>query len=264
MNTQEKIALKKNLFFWEQRAKKFGTSYQVSWGDQLMVEQEIATMRAHLPKSGHILDAGCSNGFSTFAIARNSRRRVTAFDVSPQAIRLARKKQPVNDRKQLVDFGVGDILTINQPDHTFDAAYTIRVLINLPSWNLQQQAIREIWRVLRPGGHYLLSEAFVGGLKNLNQARQLANLPPLTAPTFNRYLNERILEKFVRRYFSIVSIQKFSSIYYLGSRFLRYLVKDESEPDTYLNPINMYFAELEKKHDSGDFGAQKLYVLEKR
>lgn len=264
MNVREKKALQKNVRFWEQRAKKFGMSYQVSWGDQLLVTQEIVTMRENLPKSGLVLDAGCSNGFSTFEIARGSRRRVKAFDISPQAVKLARKKQSLGAKKKLIDFSVGNILTINQPDAAFDAAYTIRVLINLPSWHLQQQAIKEIWRILKPGGHYLLSEAFTGSLKKLNDARQLANLPPLTPPIFNRYLNESALEKFIRPYFSIVSVKKFSSIYYLGSRFFRYLVKDKNERDSYINPINKFFAELENQNDAGDFGVQKLYILRKR
>jgi len=264
MNTKEKRALKKNFTFWEHRAKKFGSSYRASWDDQLMIKQEIATMRANLPTSGLILDAGCSNGFSTVAIARGAKRQVKAFDVSPASIRLAKKSQKRNSRQPSIDFRVGDILKINQPDNIFNAAYTIRVLINLPSWKLQQRAIKEVWRVLKPGGHYLLSEAFTGSLKKLNDARLLTDLPPLTPPIFNHYLNESALEKFVHPYFSIVAVKKFSSIYYLGSRFLRYLTMGKHTPDSYLNPINKFFAELEESHDSGDFGVQKLYILKKR
>jgi hypothetical protein len=54
---------------------------------------------------------------------------------------------------------------------------------------------------------------------------------------------------------------EFTSIYYLGSRFLRELVTDHTSYEGYSNPINLDFYELEKKYSGGGFGIQQAYII---
>jgi len=61
-----------------------------------------------------------------------------------------------------------------------------------------------------------------------------------------------------------VAIKKFSSIYYIASRFLRYLTLKPGEKDSYDNEINNLFSKYSETENSGDFGLQKLYVLKKK
>lgn len=109
-----------------------------------------------------------------------------------------------------------------------------------------------------------MSEAFSGSLKKLNALRALAGMLPLTSHDFNLYLREEKLEKFIKPYFNIVAIKKFSSIYYAASRFLRYLTMKPGEKDSYDNEINNLFSKYTESENSGDFGLQKLYVLKKK
>jgi hypothetical protein len=55
----------------------------------------------------------------------------------------------------------------------------------------------------------------------------------------------------------------FSSVYYLGSRFLRELISKIEDYPGYSNPINKIFYELEKSYSGGGFGIQMIYVIEK-
>lgn len=253
-----------NHSYWEKNAAKYKTSHSVSWGDANMIQLEIKNILNYIDDGDYVLDAGCSNGYSTFAIASARNIKVRAFDYSKKSIKYAVSAQHEKDKERKIKFYHGNILNIDESDNTFDKVYTIRVIINLLSWNLQKRAIKEMHRVLKPGGLFLMSEAFMGSLRNLNKLRVLANLPPLTVHDFNLYLEERKTEKFLQKYFDIVEIKKFSSIYYVASRFLRYLTMTKQDKDTYINDINNFFATFSETENSGDFGIQKLYVLRKR
>ena len=77
--------LKKSTFnhsYWEKNAQKFQTSHAVSWGDINIINLEINKIASYLKNGDFVLDAGCSNGFSTFEIAKLKDITVRAFDFS--------------------------------------------------------------------------------------------------------------------------------------------------------------------------------------
>lgn len=258
---------KKMLFnhsFWESKAQKYKTTHDVTWGDINMLNLEIKNVSKFINKKDLVLDAGCSNGYSTFEIAKKTLAKTRAFDYSQESIRNAIKAQKTKDKKRQIYFYHGNILNIDEQNNTFDKVYSIRVLINLLSWRLQKKAILEMHRVLKKGGLYLLSEAFFGSMRNLNKLRVAADLPPLKEFDFNLFLREERFENFVKKYFDIVEIRKFSSIYYAASRFIRYLTQNKKMKDSFVNEINNYFAKFDETDSSGDFGINKLYVLRKK
>ena len=123
--------------------------------------------------------------------------------------------------------------------------------------------IRECLRVARPGGTVILSEAFWEPLQLLNALRALKQLPPLVEHDFNRYLKKAKLESWLRDAGLEFSVEEFSSIYYLGSRFLRELVTDPGAYPGYSNPINEIFYNIERDYSGGGFGIQQAYVIRK-
>ena len=250
--------------YWEQNAKRYKNDHTVSWGDINIINMEINNISDFLKNRDYVLDAGCSNGYSTFEIAAKRNLKIRAFDYSQESINYAIKAQKIKDKQRKITFYHGNILNIDEPDNSFDKAYTIRVIINILSWKLQKKAILEMHRVLKPGGLFFLSEAFQGSLFNINKVRQLGNFPPLVMPDFNLYLKEEQLEQFLVKYFDIVEIRKFSSIYYVATRFLRYLTMNKNEKDSFQNDLNNYFTGFNVTDQSGDFGIQKLYVLRKK
>ncbi len=264
LSKAESKKLQYNHKHWEKNADKFKNDHTVSWGDINLINLEIKNISAFLKDGDLVLDAGCSNGYSTFEIANKKNIRVRAFDYSQKSISYALKSQKTKDKSNRIRFYHGNILNINEPDNSFDKVYTIRVIINLLSWKLQKQAILEMHRVLKPEGLFLLTEGFSGSLKKFNALRKLGGLPPLAMHEFNLYLQEKKFERFVKSYFEIVAIKKFSSVYYVASRFLRYLTMNTTDKDSYINTFNTFFNQFEETDQSGDFGTVKLYVLKKK
>jgi len=252
--------------YWDSQATTHKDSHSASWGDNFMIDLEIATIGEHLASGDKVLDIGCGNGFSTFRQldAHPEIASIVGIDYSENMISYARQTKKNRGLGSNIDFDVGDIRSINFPDDSFDFVYTTRVLINLPTWEQQKRAINECIRVTRPGGKIIFSEAFWEPLVLLNAMRTLKQLPPLVEHDFNRYLKKSALECFLRDQEQAFSVNEFSSIYYLGSRFLRELVTTPSAYPGYANPINRIFYEIEKDFSGGGFGIQQAYIVTKQ
>ena len=252
--------------FWNDQAEKFNESYWASWGDHFMINLEIEFILKQISENIQILDIGCANGFSAFKqLEANSKIEITGVDYAEKMIYTAQNELDTK-YKHFVDrikFRVGDLCDLHFPDDIFDLAYTTRVLINLPNWELQKKGISEMIRVTKKGGKAILLEAFWEPLSLLNAIRALNKLSPLVEHDFNRYLK---ISK-VDDYLSSLNLKferiDYSSIYYLGSRFLRELVTEFDKYEGYTNPINEIFYKIQKDYTGGGFGIQQAYIIYK-
>lgn len=250
--------------FWEGQARKHGASHEASWGDSYAVALEIETIARHLSDGDTVLDVGCANGYSAFEqLARHRLKSLVGIDFSAAMIEEARKAKASRPPDDRIAFQEGDVRSLDFPDAGFDVVYTTRVLINLPSWEEQVRGVRECLRVARRGGKVLLLEAFWEPLQLLNAMRALVRLPPLVEHDFNRYLKKTRLEDLLRSLGLPFDVEEFSSVYYLGSRFLRELVTDPAAYPGYTNPINKLFHDIERTYSGGGFGIQQAYVIRK-
>ncbi len=253
--------------FWDNQAKKFGQSHEVSWGDERMINLEIDEIAKYINNGDKVLDVGCANGYSALRQCERNDIRLVGVDFSEEMIKqalmnLEYESSHINHETcppPKAGFRVGDVRKLDFPDNTFDVTYTTRCLINLPTWEDQIQGIKECIRVTRKGGKILLSEAFWEPLCKLNAMRQLCRLEPLVEHDFNRYIKKERLEEFLG--IRTFRCKDFSSLYYLGSRLIRDLTTDISKYEGYSNPINEEFYKLEQKYSGGDFGIQQLYVI---
>ena len=251
--------------YWEGQGSKHGASHEASWGDNYAIALEIDTIAAHLADGNAVLDVGCANGYSAFQqLERRQLGRLVGVDYSAAMIAAARKAATSRALGDRVEFHEGDVRKLALPDATFDVVYTTRVLINLPNWEEQKTGITECLRVARPGGKVIFLEAFWEPLVLLNALRALVKLPALVEHDFNRYLKQDKLEGFLKSLGLDFRVEDFSSVYYLGSRFLRELVTDPAAWPGYSNPINRIFHDIEREYSGGGFGIQKAYVVQKR
>lgn len=107
-------------------------------------------------KSGDsVLEVGCGTGEVTLvAKARaGSAGRVAGIDASPEMIEVARAKAAQQGVD--IDFRHALIEALPFPDHTFDVVLSSLMMHHLPD-DLKQDGLREISRVLKPGGHLLV------------------------------------------------------------------------------------------------------------
>lgn len=249
---------------WESQARMHGQSHWASWGDNWMIDLEIETIGKHLKDGDKVLDIGCANGYSTLRqFEQHQLKSITGVDFSEGMVAAAKEALQKYGFGDQVQFMGGNIKALPFADNTFDVAYTTRVLINLPTWEQQMQGIAECIRVVKPGGLVVLSEGFWEPLMLLNAMRALKHLPPLVEHDFNRYLKLSVLETYLRKQKLSFNIEDFSSIYYLGSRFLRDLVTDPDAYQGFSNPINKLFFEIEKQFSGGGMGIQQAVVISK-
>lgn len=248
--------------FWDSQAEKFKSSHCASWGDNIAIDLEVKNISKYIKRGDLVLDVGCANGYSTFAQLSCEPREIIGVDYSEEMIKYANEVKGASLYNN-IQFMVDNILDLGFPDNVFDVTYTTRVLINLPNWKEQIQGINECIRVTKPGGTIILSEAFWEALVLLNSLRALKQLEPLVEHDFNRYLKKSKLENFLKEKGLSFQCDDFSSIYYLGSRFLRELVTNKDDYPGYSNPINKIFGEIEEQFSGGGFGIQQAYIIKK-
>ena len=108
-----------------------------------------------------VLDIGCGSGGDVRAMAEivGPKGRAVGLDGSATMVAAARQRSLGSDLP--VEFVVGDAHHLDFPDSSFDACRTDRVLLHLAD---PSQAVREIARVLRPGGRVVALEPDAGGL----------------------------------------------------------------------------------------------------
>jgi ubiquinone/menaquinone biosynthesis C-methylase UbiE len=250
--------------YWESQGRTHGVSHWASWGDNWMIDLEIETIGSYIRQGDSVIDIGCANGHSTYRqFDEKQLSSMVGVDFAESMIRAANSIKWQKAGNENISFLVGDIRDIPFPDNTFDIAYTTRVLINLPTWEEQKKGILECLRIVKSGGKVILSEGFWEPLALLNSMRALKGLSPLVEHDFNRYLKKASVESFLHDRNLNFEINDFSSIYYLGSRFLRELVTDTSKYDGFSNPINQIFYELERQFSGGGFGIQQAIVITK-
>src|SRR6185503_4287213 len=93
-----------------------------------------------------ILDAGCGTGSNLMWLQRYAGNDgVYGIDLNLQALQLSRER----GCKQLVQASVTDLPFDNS---SFDLMTSFDVLVQLPTSGADVQAIREMYRVLKPGG----------------------------------------------------------------------------------------------------------------
>ena len=96
-----------------------------------------------------VLDGACGTGDLALAALRAGAGRVTGLDFSPAMLERARRKAAA------VEWVQGDLLALPFADGTFDVAtvgFGVRNVADLPL------ALRELRRVLRPGGRVAILE----------------------------------------------------------------------------------------------------------
>jgi len=110
---------------------------------------------AQLQPGEAVLEVGCGTGSLTLVAGERvgSTGRVCGIDPAPQMLAVARRKAARHGLP--VEFQPGVIEQLAFPDHSFDVVLSSAMMHHLPD-DLKRQGLKEIARVLKPGGRLLI------------------------------------------------------------------------------------------------------------
>ncbi|HET9495710.1 MAG TPA: methyltransferase domain-containing protein [Chloroflexia bacterium] len=121
------------------------------WWYRGMRGSMFALLRLHADHKREltILDAGCGTGGTLNALRKAKYSRLEGFDLNPIALEFCHKRGLDHVR-------LGSITDIPYPDDTFDIVISCDVVTDAGTDN-EGAALRELYRVLRPGGRLFLN-----------------------------------------------------------------------------------------------------------
>ena len=144
----------------QRRVQRYGwdlaaDSYESLWEMQLAEAQAELLALAALTPGEHVLDVACGTGLVTFDAYRTVGQggRVLGTDISESMVEAAQRRTQEKGFSG-VEFSRMDAENLNLPDAQFDVALCALGLMYVPE---PEQAVREMRRVLRPGGRMALA-----------------------------------------------------------------------------------------------------------
>jgi SAM-dependent methyltransferase len=147
------------------------------------------------PAGLDVLDYGCGRGYITLRLAQAGAKHVTALDLS--ALEVGHAEERINEAglADRVTFVVGDAHQTPFPDGSFDLVVGAAILHHLDF----ERALRELHRLLRPGGEAVFIEPLaLNPLLRLGRAlspgARTADEHPLTPEDWN--LCAELFERF--------------------------------------------------------------------
>lgn len=136
-------------------------------------------------KGPDLLEVGVGTGKNFVFYPQDA--RITAIDFSPKMLEQARRKR---ERKQLdVDLTLMDVQSLCYADNSFDTVVASFVFCSVP---LPRKGLKELHRVLKPGGQLLLLEHVLSSNKLLAALMNLVN--PLVVRAVGANINRETLK----------------------------------------------------------------------
>jgi ubiquinone/menaquinone biosynthesis C-methylase UbiE len=214
-----------------------------------------------------VLDVGCGLGVALRRYASSRSIEAHGIDYSENMIEGARKRLAQEAPDLPIAFAVASVTELPFEDSTFHVVTSHRCLMALLDWKLQQDALREIHRILKPGGRLVLMEGTFEGLDRLNFFRRQFGLDEIDAGGRDRLLtlkfHEPELVEFVAPIYEIVRVQRFGMYYFLTRVVQPLLVAPD--PPRYDHPLNEVAKTIARSvPDFEHMGQLTGFILRKR
>lgn len=137
------------------------------WSDERLFADMIDSIldQSGASKKSSLLEVGCASGFLAWGLAPRVGQYL-GLDVAPRAINIAKKLDLSG-----AEFRVADGTKLPVADNVFDAAICYDVFTNFPDFVIGEAIIREMLRVVKPGGRVLIGSIPDGGKREQYEQR---------------------------------------------------------------------------------------------
>lgn len=179
--------------FWEKRSLKYGDQIE-----GVLLKSAPANMNSYLHNwmfrqvdkvtldkdDFRVLDIGCGYGrLSGELLKKSPKIKVFGIDIAQRYVDLYNKA--LSPKGKAVR---GDVCNLPFKDHSFDLVFVVTTLMYLTDYQDQLKAIKEISRVLKPGGWFVIIERNpigysifnLGGLTALVRGKKHSEIPAVS------------------------------------------------------------------------------------
>ncbi len=141
---------------------------------------------------GHALEIGCGFGNGVSLIKTHfAAKQITAIDYDPEMVKATRSRY--EDASWLaVANADGSCLPFETA--AFDMVFNFAVFHHIPDW---QRAVKEVYRVLKPDGYFLIEDLYRAAICNPISRRLFEH------PRFNRFNHNELLSQLARAGFNV-------------------------------------------------------------
>lgn len=229
---------------------------------QAAVEDGI---QRYLPPVTKLLDVGCGEGTSTARFSSMAEFTL-GVDYSEGLINQALRKYNNAPKLTFSVADVCDLSVVRQENGEFNAAISIRCLINLPSWEMQATAIEQIALCIKSGGLCLISEGWKEGWDQLNLSRIRAGLDCISVTDYNLLIERGRFERQAGNFFDIIAYHSLG-LYLFMSRVVQPVLVAPNSP-SHTHEINRIGSDLQRylgaEQRFGDIDYAGIYVLRRK
>lgn len=141
--------------FWDKKVNSFPES--------LKRMNEVMAQTAEIKSSDKVLDAGCGVGGSSIFLSSTFGCEVTGISLSEQQINEARKHSEKKGLDHLLRFEVMNYMATEFADSSFDVVWCCESSCYADD---KQAFIKEVYRLLKPGGRLIVADGFVTQIEN--------------------------------------------------------------------------------------------------
>ncbi len=145
------------------------------------IQQRVPWALADGELGPRVLEIGPGPGLTT-DILRPSVQHLTALEIDPELAESLRSRM----RGSNVEVITGDATAMPFPGEMFSASVSFTMLHHVPSAELQDRVLREVWRVLKPGGVFVGSDGLQSWVMKLIHIGDI--LVPVDPVTFGARL----------------------------------------------------------------------------
>jgi len=127
-----------------------------------MQSPEKVIQRSGIQKGMQVLEIGCGSGAITTFVARavGNKGNVYALDIQPEMLQQLENKLPQPENKDITNIKLIESSAYDLPfdDNSLDLVFMVTVFGEIPD---HDKALKEIKRVLKPGGILAITELFL-------------------------------------------------------------------------------------------------------